>query len=256
VKFKGVFEFIEAVRKMYDEGQDYRVLLVCPVSNTADDVTEWSVAKIRAEHERLFSEPERKRFTILTLEFDYPFPLDLETLSVFYKASRVFVHMAPDERRVRTAGYAWASGLPVIGAAGVGSLLPEPLRRPPYFFDRAKLDFAEGVRQGLHFSGADFSLARNAVSESETKKTLQAELFSIFMRMRIAPNNGPLAGEGFDIRLGRHHGLSTGANRIDQALEAFVAYLRSAPDEELARDSQQGDCERAIAQRAKVPLVQ
>src|SRR4051795_1647961 len=137
VFFKGLDHFLDAVRELYDRGRRDRVMCVCPMPeyDPAEEATVFY--GLEDAYLERFDRAERRLFTLLTLRSDYPFPLALPTLAHLYRSSRVFAHFAPDERRCRVAGYAWASHRPVVAQASVGSLLPEADRRAPAFWEVA-----------------------------------------------------------------------------------------------------------------------
>lgn len=132
VAFKGMPQFLDCVRALYDAGHMLRILCVCPMPSGELAADPGVLGTLEDDYVKRFSYAERRLFSLLTLRHDYPFPLDLPTLAHLYRSSRAFVHFAPDERRCRVAGYAWAAGLPVVAMASVGSLLPPEDRRPPF----------------------------------------------------------------------------------------------------------------------------
>ncbi len=83
VFFKGIPEFFQAIRTIYDRGRLIRVLHICPVPPPSKNGTHTNLLDIRQRYEAAFSPDERQLFTLLTMEWDYPFPLDLETLAFF-----------------------------------------------------------------------------------------------------------------------------------------------------------------------------
>lgn len=230
VAFKGIPEFFQAIRALFDQGHRLRVLFICPVP---PDKGTGSLHDVRKQYETLFNDAEQELFTLLTTHFRYPFPFDLETLSHYYRSSRVFAHSAPDERRCRVAAYAWASGLPVVGMAPVGSVLSPDLRRPPYFFETTDYAaFPAKILEAIATSKAepDFDPVKAEVATERSIEVLNAHVDRIF-----ANHGWPLAErqgwhEGLDIRLGRHHGLPAGVNRLDQDIGALFQYLLAMED--------------------------
>jgi hypothetical protein len=239
VFFKGIPEFFGAIRKLYDQGHRLRVFFLCPIPPEGD-------AGLRKKFEEMFSPDERQRFTFLTIAFDYPFPFDMHSLAHFYGASRIFVHSAPDERRCRVAAYAWAAGMPVVGMACVGSILSPQLRRPPYFFETAGYaDFPEQILKALAASGATDMAAHDEVSTSATVTTLRKDLEAIFGADCLSPL--PVPEADLDIRMGRHHGLAVGKNRVNQDIGAFIRQLLTVGDADLARIATMADPELELA---------
>jgi len=225
VFFKGIPEFFNAIRELYDQGHRLRVLFLCPVPPEGD-------AGLRAKYENMFSLEERAYFTFLTIHFDYPFPLDLPTLAHFYGAARIFVHSAPDERRCRVAAYAWAMDMPVVGMACIGSVLPPQLRRPPYFYEIADYtQFPQAILAALQTSGSAAGAARAEVATYDTIISLRQHLERLFGADTLSPL--PLSSHNLDIRMGRHHGLGMGRNRVEQDIGTFIGQSLNLPDSEL-----------------------
>jgi len=252
VKFKGIPEFFRAIRALYDRGQKLRVLMLCPTPPPSGGAE----SGLRALYERLFEPCERQLFSFITMEWDYPFPLDVPTLAHFYGASRIFVHSAPDERRCRVAGYAWAAGMPVVGMACVGSVLPTLLRKPPFFFECQDYGaFPDAIIAALDNAAGqpDFEPAIVHVSQKTTAGEMVTFLAGLAREKGHRLSLFPINARGFDLRLGRHHGLATGFNRLEQDLTAFITVLKDASDAELAAFAAADDPECAIV--AHNPLL-
>ncbi len=227
VQFKRLPEFLQCIRTLYDSGHDYRVLLISPIPPYKRSERATVFYELREVYESMFAPEERKRFTLLDPSFDYPFPFDLETLAHFYRSSRTFVHFADDERRCRVAAYAWASGVPVVGMAAVGSLLPAAARRPPAFYEvNAFGEFPDRIVEAITQRPDEASLsARRYVSDADTVPVLRSEL----ERLLGAPlDTAELAADGLGIRLGRHHGIGgAGTNAVRMTVGALVTALTS-----------------------------
>jgi glycosyltransferase involved in cell wall biosynthesis len=259
VYFKRIPEFFRSIRDLYDSGERLRILFICPVPPfvAADEST--AFYGIRALYEKMFSDEEQDRFTLLTIDYRYPFPLDLQTLSFFYRASRVFVHSADDERRCRVAAYAWASGLPVVGMRCIGSLLPPRLRQPPLFFEAANHgEFPQRILEALESTAGSaqsaFESVRREVSAAYTVQRLLDELVPHTGDTAWSGASAAYATDALDLRLGRHHGLGTGPNNVGMSLGHLVEVL-GRPD--AVRDilATSADPERSLAIRyANVPL--
>jgi glycosyltransferase involved in cell wall biosynthesis len=252
VFFKGFGELLSCVRALYDSGRRYRILCICPMP-PYDPAEAGSVFyDVRERYDEMFSEPEKDLFTLLTLDYRYPFPFDLPTLAHYYRSSRVFVHFAPDERRCRVAAYAWASGVPVVAMSATGSLLPASLRGRPYFYEtHGYEEFPDLIAEALKGAGTtDFLPVREQVSARYTQDVLKQQAERLFPETRAATaDDDRLALEGLDIRLGRHHGLASGLNAVRMPLAQFLATLEQ--DEELVREAiaEADDPEVVIAER-------
>jgi len=248
VAFKGIPEFFQTIRALYDRGLTPRVLFICPLP---EEVEIPGIADLRTYFEDLFSVAERRRVTFLTLDWEYPFPFDAETLAFFYRSSRIFFHPAPDERRCRTAAYAWASGMPVVCGGNVASILPQRFHRPPLLFsfenpgdatDALATALREGAGLDAHWLdvAAEFSTAPSA-SRLAHMLDSQATRFG-WGEMAKAPINP----SGLDIRLGRHHGISMGANRVDLTIAQLCEALSVLSDEDVKSVCAADDTELAL----------
>jgi glycosyltransferase involved in cell wall biosynthesis len=252
VYFKRIPEFFAVIRTLYDRGHEVRVLLLSPVPPYAPGDAKTAFYDIRTVYEEMFDQHEQDLFTLLTMDWRYPFPLDLPTLAHFYRSSRVFVHTADDERRCRVAAYAWTSGLPVVGPEPIGSLLSPALRKPPWFY-RARRDaeFPALVLEALEtapLGPAELEAVGAEVAARSTRPQLVRELSRIAADRGLEWNDEALALERLDIRLGRHHGLGdAGPNRVEASVEEFIAAL--AGEAAHLRDAvAQPDPERVLAQ--------
>jgi hypothetical protein len=203
-----------------------------------------------------FSFEQRRLFTLLTLRHDYPFPLDLSTLAHLYRSSRSFAHFAPDERRCRVAGYAWAAGLPVVAMGPVGSLLPADLRRPPFFYEAMDYEaFTERILAALadrdRAADGNADAVRRHFTTADTTAELRRQLAA------LAPTAGLDADSGWslanlDIRLGRHHGIAAGPNGVRMTLADLVELMRDEPAA-LPAAAREPDPEAALAHDASLP---
>jgi glycosyltransferase involved in cell wall biosynthesis len=249
VFFKKIPEFFQSIRSLYDRGYKRRVLFICPVP-PYDRMQESTVFyEIRDCYDEMFSEEEKDLFTLLTLDYRYPFPFDLPTLAYFYRSSRIFVHSADEERRCRVAAYAWASGIPVVGMSCTGSLLPKDLRIPPFFYEAsAYSQFPDQIMQALDRrcgNTNDFEKVREHVSIIYTKPVLIERLASLFNSKGLQFEADHLSFSNLDTRLGRHHDIGSGPNTISMPLAEFVdALLNQA--EALERAVKHQDPEREL----------
>lgn len=234
--FKGHAEFLEAIRAIYDRGRQLRVLHLCPVPRAKPG--EDPIPEIRRRHEAMFSMEERRSFTLMTMDWDHPRPLDLETLSFFYRSARVFVHTAPDERRCRIAAYAWASQMPVVARDNVASILPAELQKPPFYFgydqDETLPDAILAAVDHTPAPGSwqpvleNFRPANAAKRLSDFLDALAAERGKVMSSEPINPSH-------MDFRLGRHHIATMGGpNELPQTVADFCDRLLAHSDADLA----------------------
>jgi hypothetical protein len=183
----------------------------------------------------LFSPEERHRVTFLSIDWDYPFPLDAQSLAFFYRSSRIFFHPAPEERRCRTAAYAWAGRMPVATNKNVASILPGALRRPPFLFEfDSPGSMASALVAALESDGkADpyWDEVSSEFSADTSARRMSALLQQLGRQYGWGPlSNMPINPSRLDLRLGRHHGISSGANRVERSLARFCQGLATLSD--------------------------
>ena len=222
VFFKGIPDFFKAIRSLYDNDKFYRVLFLCPVP--PDKKKEYE--KLRIQFEELFSLKERSLFNFLPLFEDYPFYFDLETLSHFYKNSKIFVHTAPSERRCRVAAYAFACGLPVVGKENVGSILDKNLRKEPIFYKVLNNNFYSQIENSLknynnsYVNQESINLFNNSLSVLKLKN-----MFKEYFDSRGIILEGRWFCENLNLRLGSHFGIGNGPNLYRKSIEGFLIDL-------------------------------
>lgn len=255
--FKGHEEFLDAIRAIYDQGKALRVLHLCPVPRAKPD--EDPIPKIRRLHETMFSREERRIFTLMTMDWDHPFPLDLETLAFFYRSSRVFVHTSPEERSSRIAAYAWANGMPVVGADNLASILPRELRVAPFYFGyKRREDIAGAIVDAVESrpDSADWTPVKEQFHSQSSALRLSEFLDRLAGTMGVDLSPTPINSGHMDIRLGRHHlpSLGDSPNLMNHTIIEFCDALRSMPDDVLAAASRSEYPEEALFPQPKVNL--
>jgi hypothetical protein len=253
VFFKGLPEFFQAIRTIYDTGRFIRVLHLCPVPPANKEGTH--LHDIRQRFEAMFSSHERRYFNLMTMEWDNPFPLDLETLAFFYRSSRVYVHSAPSERRARAGAYAWGTGMPMVSRENIASILPQPLRRRPFWFEYDEpAQMADAIVAAVDSQIADpqWGDVKNEFSTGASAQRLEIALRDLAQRRGETLSSQPINPMGFDLRLGRHHGIGGGTNQVDQPLQAFCQFVLRGADVELADTARAGDPELKIAAGSKI----
>lgn len=235
VAFKGIPEFFDGIRSLYDAGHRPRVLFICPLPSPVEIP---GIPDLRKHFEQVFSAEERHRIMFLSIDWDYPFPLDAQSLAFFYRSSRIFLHPAPEERRCRTAAYAWAGRMPVVCNKNVASILPASMQRPPFLFrfDTPKsmaLALRATLENGRQPDPAWEEVSAEFSSEASARRmaALLDQLAQQYGWGRIA--DAAINPSNLDIRLGRHHGISLGANRVDQSVVQLCSALTSQSDEAL-----------------------
>ena len=257
VNFKKIPEFFKMVRKLYDRGLMYRVLLVAPVPDECKESNPSPTVfcKIRDEYDKIFTEEEKNIFTLLTTDYRNPFPFDIATVSQFYKLSKVFVHSADEERRCRVAGYAWACGMPVVSMESVASLLPKEKQHKPFSYIAKRYeDFPALIEEAVELVNSDTfnqQLMQEGIEETSelfTKEKLKEELSKYCNGIE---EDSKYALKNLDIRLGRHHGLGDNTNSVGWSIETLLNYLEHQPISEMSEDIKHPDPERLITKYVK-----
>jgi len=209
---KNVEFFMKIIKQVFNEGHTVRVLLVTTVPKKRRNRVPVNPQKMYMD---LFTKAERNRFTFLPLYHDLPFPFDRETLAEFYKCSRVYVHpSAVEQGRLRNAGYAWASGVPVVGLNLYNPDLEQHgLKSPPYYYEAETYgDLPDRIIEAVETQqkeAPDLDPVRRVFSLSHTKDELKSQLEALYQELEE-----PFVDEGFllenlDIRIARHHGMDS-----------------------------------------------
>lgn len=254
VYFKKIPEFFSCIKELYKKKKLYKVVFICsipPYDKKEEKTVLYDVKKIYSD---LFDEEEKKHFTFLALDYNYPFPIDRETLAFFYRCSKVFVHFADNERRCRVAAYAWSSGLPVVGVSCIGSLLPKKFRTKPYFYEvQNYTSFPFYITEALtditgkSASTIQFETVRKFVNSSYTISDLSLKFEKLFSENGLLYSKENEYFEELDFRLGRHHGLGNNPNSILQSLDKFVDYLKTPKLIDMIAAKKKIDLEKYIA---------
>lgn len=235
-KFKSVDDLFPILRKVFDHAP-VRVLAIISETSAEAGINSEPVRRYTS----MFTKEERKYFTLLSPWIDYPFSLDLPTLAHFYRHSRAFLHTATQERHPRVAGYAWATGIPVIAPQNVSSLLPPELADAPGFFPFSSPDEAPALIQRV--------LANAGPLPKEYRQfhlaTFQIERFKDELKKLYARLEEPFVDGGWfladlDVRLARHHDRMAGTNTSKASLFQLAKALNETLPAELGDDPEAG----------------
>jgi hypothetical protein len=232
VSFKRPEIAIQTIRKLFDNSKEkLKVLYICPIPKYKKSDERTTFYNIREYYDSLFTKEEKNYFTLLTTNFNSPFPLDRNTLSFFFRSSKIFLHCPKEERRCRIAAYAWCAGMPVVSYPSVASILPAELRSEPGFFCVDKDDeYASKIIAALNsyksFNPIEY---RKVLSESHSIKRLESQFRSMFSDF-LWHYEGEFLSMNLDIRLGWHHqGIGGENNGLKQPLYEFMTMLLNYP---------------------------
>lgn len=225
VYFKRVEVFFRTVKEIYNTGKRPRVLLLCCIP--PEDATPKNVVE---DYMKIFTQEERKYFTLLPLTHDYPFCLDPSTVGYLYRSSKIFTHFANDERRCRVVANAAATQMPIVCMSDPASIIPQHLRESPYLYHVNNDDeFLPQILRALD----EFDNERDL---SEIAKYFSVEHTALEMKKQLVRFLGvpteSMLDESFnfnnlDIRLGRHHSISYGPNKVDMSLNDLITLAMS-----------------------------
>jgi glycosyltransferase involved in cell wall biosynthesis len=225
VTFKRLPLFLKTIRSIYDKGFKIRVLLICCIPPY--DIDPPNLIEM---YQHMFSLEERKIFTVIPLEHDYPFTLDHTSLSHFYHSSKIFTHFAEDERRCRVVGMAVASKMPVICREGSASIIPDEFKKEPYWYKVSNEEYDDVIIRAVneYDINKDLSDASYRFNIEYTSNELKTQL-SRFLEIDINDmNDKDFNFNNLDIRLGRHHQVSIGPNKVDITIDQFIDFLNSS----------------------------
>jgi glycosyltransferase involved in cell wall biosynthesis len=244
VYFKRVDLFFKSIKKIYDTGKKIKVLLVCCIP--PEDATPKNVIE---DYLSTFNAEERKYFTFLPLTHDYPFCLDPASIGFLYRSSKIFAHFANDERRCRVVANAAATCMPIVCMSDPASIIPNHLKQTPYcYIVKNDDDFSNKIIQALDEYDENknlFELSKH-FSVEHTKQELKCQLEKF---LKISKNKMLDSSFNFfnlDIRLGRHHSISYGPNKVDMSLIEFSDLLLDKARLNTVWDSHCKDFEKKI----------
>lgn len=120
-KFKNLDLLLKNVRKIYDLGYNYKVLLIVPENKSMDKNKFYT--SLMDDYYKLFSYEDQQNFTILLLSPQIGFPgLSQETMAMFYNASRIFTLFSQAEGGPKVISEAFLCGLPVVVKNDLGGV--------------------------------------------------------------------------------------------------------------------------------------
>jgi len=114
ITLKKLDVFLNAVRNIYDEGYDYKFLLIVPTSENETNDGNFFL-DIVEKYNTMFSRKERENFTLIRLSGEHGFlgisPL---TIAYLYNSSKIFSLPSPGEGESRVIHEALLCGLPIV----------------------------------------------------------------------------------------------------------------------------------------------
>ena len=112
-KDKNLDLFLKNIRKIYDQGYNYKILLITRQNTTQKSSNVYS--SLMDDYYNLFTFDERQNFTILHLSPEVAFPgLSREVIAHFYNSSKIFTLFSQSEGVSKAISEALCCGLPVV----------------------------------------------------------------------------------------------------------------------------------------------
>ena len=254
---KNIPEFFEIIRKLYDQGKMYRVLLICTIPEKnwlRGDI----VYNIRNYYNDLFTEPEKDLFTLLTTSYRQPYPFDTQTISHFYNSSKILLNSGGGERQGRINAYAWCTGMPLVSLNRMKDLIPHHLRKEPVFYPgRTYDDLPEQVIKAVDYCDTnhdldDFKEMYRHCSETFNETTLKKELAEYYSTENAVADDSLFNVTNLDRRVARHCGVGDNITSVNVPLSEVVRFLENATNEQLEKLILAIDPERELEQMSHI----
>lgn len=113
IKIKNLNYFLKSIRKIFDKGYNYKVLMIVPENKKIDSKRFYT--NLMDDYYSLFSFKERQNFSIILLSSNIGFPgLSSEVMSHFYNSSKIFSLFSIAEGSSKVISEALLCGLPVV----------------------------------------------------------------------------------------------------------------------------------------------
>lgn len=258
-KSKNIPDFFNVIRSLYDKGYMYRVLLICTIPDKDFTRTD-HVYNVREIYDDLFDEKEKDLFTLLTTNYRQPYPFDTETISHFYKSSKILLNSGGGERQGRINAYAWCCGMPLVSLDRMKDLIPHNLRREPIFYPGNSYDeLPEQVIKAVSYCNDkyvvnDFQAIREHCSETYAVPKILNDLKPFYQKNNtVKPQNKESFNTfNLDRRIARHHGFGNDQVTIDIPISELVNQLNSMSDEKLKEIISQPDSEKYMQELSGV----
>ncbi len=112
-KFKNLDYLLKSIRKIFDQGCNYKVLMIVSENKKMD--TKRFYTNLMDDYYSLFSYNERQNFSIMLLSSNIGFSgLPFEAMSHFYNSSKIFTLFSNVEGSSKAISEALLCGLPVV----------------------------------------------------------------------------------------------------------------------------------------------
>ena len=182
--------------------------------------------EVRNLYNNYFTEKEREKFELVTLDYDLPFPLSKKILAHFYNYSKVSLNTDLDTPHGRVVGYSLASGLPVVGFKDLTRMVPKDLRQEPFFFvTEDQNELSNLLIKAIDYVDSEYrhdshEKISNMHSEVEQSIFLKNQLTSMFN----LDNDGWFL-DNLDLRLSSHFLYHYSTNTYSQSILDLLYFM-------------------------------
>ena len=182
--------------------------------------------EVRNLYNNYFTEKEREKFELVTLDYDLPFPLSKKLLAHLYNSSKVSLNTHLDEPHGRVVGYSLASGLPVVGFKDLTRMVPKDLRQEPFFF----VTEDQNELSNLLIKAIDYVDSEYRHNSHEKISNLHSEVEqSIFLKNQLTSmfnlDNDGWFLDNLDLRLSSHFLYDYNTNTFNQSILDLLYYI-------------------------------
>jgi len=173
IKFKNLNYLLKSIRKIFDQGYNYKVLIIAPENKKMDNKRFYT--NLMNDYYSLFSYNERQNFSIILLSSNIGFPgLSPEVMSQFYNSSKIFSLFSNAEGGSKVISEALLCGLPVVVKddleGGGRDFLSKNNSILFSSFENAHESLIQAVENYNLFNFENDSLRQNLSEESSLKK--------------------------------------------------------------------------------------
>jgi glycosyltransferase involved in cell wall biosynthesis len=237
IKFKNLDILLKNIKKIYDLGYKYKVLLIAPENKLMDKNKFYT--SLMDDYYKLFSYEEQQRFTIIPLSPKIGFPgLSQEAIAMFYNNSKVFTLFSQAEGGPKVVSEALLCGLPVVvknDLGGVGrDFLTEENSKFFSSFDKAYEALIDAVENYDKFK-INTNELRQVFGEEASLKKLREYFKTLYENNNQVFDGNLINTDNLNIRLNGHmnKGLEWTRDRFSTAdivtlnqLKIFMNYLK------------------------------
>jgi hypothetical protein len=127
---KNIYSLFSVVKKVLKINKKIKGIVILSVPGKRPNTND----KLIRNYKNYFSIEERDRFEMISLDYNYPYPLNIETISFFYRNSKVLLNTHLKEKHGRAQSYALACQMPIVGFKNLSYLVEKKFRKKPFYY--------------------------------------------------------------------------------------------------------------------------